>query len=248
MSGAPFDEELLQARLMKAAAMPDFLHRRALEEIIARLADMERGFPRALLCAAAPAEGPDMLREALDIGELDHARGAHEMLAGLEPRSHDLIVSILGLGLVNDLPGALLAARLALRPGGVFMAALPAGDTFSELRAAWALADRELDGQPALRVAPFCSLDQLGALMQAAGFGEPVVDMERLTLRYAEALSLMREIRELGWANPLSKRPRQPVSRGRLARAVAHYEEAFSDPDNRIRATFEIAFLSGRSA
>jgi len=163
----------------------------------------------------------------------------------LPEESLDLFISIFDLAFVNDLPGALAAIRRALRPDGLFLAVLPGGETFHELRAAWALTDTELDGEPALRVAPFCTLEQLGSLLQIAGFALPVTDSERLVIRHADALSLMQEIRAMGWSNPLKGRPRRPVTRRRLALAAARLEEAFSDPDGRIRTTVELCHLSG---
>jgi len=257
---APFDEDLIRLhyaalRLEGPRAMPGFLHARAAEEIAARLSAINRHFDDALICALGPAS----IRQ--DIAATGKTRKIHLAAPfarprggdfdcvldlqslSLEPRSLDLFISIFDLALVNDLPGALGVIRRALRPDGLFMAALPAGETLRELRAAWALADTEMDGEPALRVAPFCDLRQLGGLLQLAGFTLPVIDAERLTLRYSGALSLMEEIKALGWANPLRARPRKPVSRTRMARATASYETAFAGEDGRVSATFEIAHV-----
>ncbi len=236
---------------------PDFLHRHALEEVAARLSAVNRKFSRAVLCTAAPRDASEhimatgkverIIRAAPPGTPIEH--GTERILDPERPdlpeQSLDLYISLLDLALVNDLPGALVSIRQLLKPDGLFLGVLPAGDSFHELRAAWALTDRELDGEPALRVAPFCTLEQLGSLLQIAGFALPVIDSERLTVRHADAFALMQEIRAMGWSNPLKDRPRKPVTRQRLALAAARLETAFSDPDGRIRTTVELCHLSG---
>jgi len=99
----------------------------------------------------------------------------------------DLVVSGLGLQFVNDLPGALTQIRRALKPDGLFLAALLGGETLTELRQAFAAAESEIEGGVSPRVAPFADLRQLGALLQRAGFALPVTDVERVTVRAAAA-------------------------------------------------------------
>ncbi len=262
MNRGPFDRKLVAARLHRAMrngpqGHPDFLHRPALEEVAARLCAVNRTFRNAMICTAAPHDAAERIMATGRVERIVRAAppgfpegaGAERILDPERPDlpegELDLFVSILDLAFVNDLPGALAAIRRTLRPDGLFLATLPAGETFHELRAAWALTDSELDGEPALRVAPFCTLEQLGELLRSAGFALPVTDTERLVIRHADALSLMQEIRAMGWSNPLRERPGKPVTRRRLALAAARLETAFSDPDGRIRTTVELCHLSG---
>ncbi len=237
--------------------MPDFLHRRAVEEIVFRLGFINRKFERALICAHAPADIRARIEASGKVGQITLA-AMHERPQGcpaqlvldpeslaLKPQSLDLFISILDLALVNDLPGALSGIRRALRPDGLFLAVLPGENTLHELRAAWAMADGARLGEPGLRVAPFCSLQQLGALMQMAGFALPVSDLDQLTARYPDALALMYELKAMGWSNPLAARPRRPVTRGLAAHAAALYETAHADADERIPATFDLISLAG---
>ena len=262
MSRGPFDRELVAARLRRAMrngpqAHVDFLYRLALEEVAARLSAVNRTFRDAMICTAAPCDAAEYL---MDTGRVERIirtappgvpeeAGAERILDPEHPdlprEELDLFISVFDLAFVNDLPGALAAIRRALRPDGLFLAVLPGGETFHELRAAWALTDSQLDGEPSLRVAPFCTLEQLGSLLQLAGFALPVTDSERLIIRYTDALSLMQEIRAMGWSNPLQNRPRKPVTRQHLALAAAQMETAFSNPDGRIRCTVEFCHLSG---
>lgn len=258
----PFDSALIRRRIRNLSlggenAMPDFLHRRAVEEIVFRLGVINRKFERALVCAHAPADIRARIEASGKVGEITLA-AMHEIPQGcpaqlvldvenlaLKPQSLDLFISILDLALVNDLPGALVSIRRALKPDGLFMAVMPGGGSLRELRGAWALADADWNGEPALRVAPFCDLKQAGALLQMAGFALPVADSDKITLRYDGALSLMYELKALGWANPLRGRPGRPVTRGLLARAAANYEAVHADAGGRIAATFELICMAG---
>ena len=159
--------------------------------------------------------------------------------------SLDLVVSALALQFVNDLPGTLIQIRRALKPDGLFLAALVGGDTLTELREAFAAAEAEIEDGVSPHVAPFADLRDIGALLQRAGFALPVTDIDRLTVRYASPFDLMHDLRRMGATNALIERRRRPLGAPRLMRMVEIYAERFSDADGRIRATFEIVWLSG---
>ncbi|MFN0217743.1 MAG: methyltransferase domain-containing protein [Hyphomicrobium sp.] len=162
-----------------------------------------------------------------------------------ETESLDLVASALTLQLVNDLPGAFAQIRRALKPDGLMLAALLGGETLKELKESWLVAEDETTGGASPRVAPFADVRVLGGLLQRAGFALPVADSEIVTARYNSALALMRELKGMGASNMLSARRRMPVTRALLMRAAAIYTERFSDPDGRVRATFEIITLTG---
>ena len=155
------------------------------------------------------------------------------------------MVSALALQFVNDLPGTLVQIRRALKPDGLFLAALIGGDSLAELREAFAAAEAEVEGGVSPRVAPFADLRDLGALLQRAGFALPVTDVDRLTVRYDTPFALMHDLRRMGATNALIERRRTPLRRATLARMVEIYADRFADPDGRLRATFEIVWLSG---
>jgi SAM-dependent methyltransferase len=159
--------------------------------------------------------------------------------------SLDLVVSALALHFVNDLPGTLIQIRRALKPDGLFLAAMLGGETLSELRRAFAEAEVELEGGISPRVVPFPDLRDLGALLQRAGFALPVADIERVTVRYATVFALMQDLRRMGATNALIERRRVPLRRATLMRMAEIYAQRFADPDGRLRATFEIVWLSG---
>ena len=159
--------------------------------------------------------------------------------------SLDLVVSALALQFLNDLPGALIQIRRALKPDGLFLAALLGGDTLTELRQSFAAAEAEIEGGVSPRVAPFADVREMGALLQRAGFALPVTDVERLTVRYSSPFFLMGELRRMGATNVLIERRRALLRRDTLKRMAQIYAERFSDPDGRVRATFELIWLSG---
>jgi SAM-dependent methyltransferase len=159
--------------------------------------------------------------------------------------SLDLVVSALALQFVNDLPGTLIQIRRALKPDGLFLAALIGGDSLTELREAFAQAESEVEGGLSPRIAPFADLRDLGALLQRAGFALPVTDSDRLTVRYDTPFALMRDLRAMGATNVLNERRRTPLKRATLLRMAEVYAARFADADGRLRATFEIAWSSG---
>ena len=126
--------------------------------------------------------------------------------------SLDLVVSALALQFVNDLPGTLIQIRRALKPDGLLLAAMIGGDSLTELRESFAEAESEIEGGISPRVAPFADVRDLGGLLQRAGFALPVVDADRLTVRYNSAVALMHDLRAMGASNVLSERRRRRSS------------------------------------
>lgn len=159
--------------------------------------------------------------------------------------SFDLAVSGLALHLVNDLPGALIQIRRALKPDGLFLAAVLGGRTLGELREALGAAEEEIDGGVSPRVAPFGDVRDYGALLQRAGFALPVTDADVVEVTYATVFDLMRDLRGMGASNMLTARRKRPLKRGILMRAGEIYGERFPAPGGRISATFEIIHLTG---
>jgi SAM-dependent methyltransferase len=171
--------------------------------------------------------------------------GADEETLPFADGSLDLVTSALTLQFVNDLPGTLIQIRRALKPDGLLLAALVGGESLAELREAIGAAESEIEGGISPRVAPFADVRELGTLLQRAGFALPVIDNERLVVRYDSVFALMRDLRRMGATNVLHERRRKPLKRATLRRMTEIYAERFSDADGRLRASFEIVWLSG---
>jgi SAM-dependent methyltransferase len=163
----------------------------------------------------------------------------------LEPGSANLILAPLNLHLTNDTPGVFIQIRRALKPDGLFLAAIPGSGTLQELREVLLAAEIEMTGGASPRVIPFADVRDVGGLMQRAGFALPVIDSETYTVRYDSIFPLMRDLRAMGMANPLAERSRKPLTRAFFLRAAEIYAERYADPDGRIRATFSIIYVSG---
>jgi SAM-dependent methyltransferase len=239
-----FDSRLAAARRARAVRLgpATFLLDRVAEEFAERLAAVTRTFERG----ADIGTPTDALRRALasQVGSVVAASVDEEELP-FAPGSLDLAVSALSLQFVNDLPGVLIQIRRALRPDGLFLAALIGGETLTELRQSFAAAEAEVEGGVSPRVAPFADLRDLGALLQRAGFALPVTDVDRVTVRYASPLELMHDLRRMGATNAMTERRRAPLKRATLKRMLEIYAARFAGPDGRIPATFEIVWLSG---
>ncbi len=251
-----FDRTLIRTRAVRALAapdFPDFLHERAIEDIAGRLELILRDFDRALVIADRPTmvtaqlKGTGRFKDIITAGRTGADVICDDELLPFAENSLDCVISLFSLHHVNDLPGALVQIARALKPDGLFMAAMLGGTTFNELRHAWLAAESDLSDSVTLRVAPFADLRDMGALLQRAGLALPVVDTDPVTVTYADALSAMREIKRMGLSNALHQRSRQPVTRRMLARACAAYETEFADEAGRVPATFEIFYLTGWS-
>jgi SAM-dependent methyltransferase len=255
-----FDPDLVTARKIRALDQyvdgADFMMERAVDDLAERLATVERKFAKAAAIGCLTGGAADILRHSGKVGEVVRIE-AHERLldeAGLvirdeqlplEPESIDLAVSLLTFQEVNDLPGMLIQIRRALRPDGLFLAALTGGGTLAELRESLLAAETELTGGAAPRIAPFVDVRDAGGLLQRAGLALPVADIETTTVRYATMFGLMADLRVMGATNSLAERSRRPATRRFFARAAQIYAERFADPDGRVRATFSTVWLSG---
>lgn len=259
---APFDRKLLASRreraLKKRVAGADFLLKAVVRDLEDRLAAVNRQFERALDLGGHTGLTSDML---VRIGKIDQVvradiqsgdfreRGpslvADEESLPFAPDSFDLVVSALVLQWTNDLPGTLLQIRKCLKPDGLFLAVMPGGETLSELREAFLMAEAELTGGISPRVASFSTTQGIGALLQRAGFALPVVDQDKLTVRYDTAFHLMRDLKSMGAANVMKERRRTPTSRAVFFKMAENYMRLFSDKDGRIRATFQMISMSG---
>jgi SAM-dependent methyltransferase len=242
-----FDRALLRARQRRARKLgpAEFLLDRVAEDIEERLHAVLRDFS-----GVADVWTPgDILRGPIrarfkSLTHLGLEDSLDEVLP-FQPGSLDLVISALAFQFVNDLPGVLAQIRRALRPDGLLLAAMIGGDTLTELRQCFAAAEAECEGGVSPRVAPFADLRDVGGLLQRAGFALPVTDLDHIVVRYDNALALMADLRRMGATNILVERRRTPTRRATLLRMAQIYAERFADPDGRIRATYDVIWLSG---
>ncbi|CAH2604025.1 Methyltransferase domain-containing protein [Rhodovastum atsumiense] len=255
MTPQVFDRMAVRRHRDRAAATVDRVAdilRDAADRLLDRLDDTTRRFTRALDLGGRGIVAPLLRARGIDVVACDLSprmaarAGAPCVAADAEwlpfaPASFDLVVANLSLHWVNDLPGALIQLRQALRPDGLLLASLPARGTLAELRTALAEAEAALAGGAAPRVAPFPDLRDCAALLQRAGFALPVADVEDITLLYADPLRLLRDLREAGEANAVALRDRRIPPRALFPAALA----ALPGQEGRARATLRLAVLTG---
>jgi SAM-dependent methyltransferase len=242
-----FDRALLRARQGRALRLgaATFLLDRVAEEVAERLHAVLREFKNAADVGTPGDQVHDVLIERVNqLARIDLPDRESEPLSPTS-ESLDLVVSALALQFVNDLPGVLAQIRRALKPDGLLLAAMIGGDTLIELRQCFAAAEAECEGGVSPRVAPFADLRDVGALLQRAGFALPVTDVDRAVVRYDSAVALMADLRRMGATNILVDRRRTPTRRATMLRMAQLYGERFADADGRIRATFDVIWLSG---
>ena len=222
------------------------------ERLLDRLDDTTRRFTRALDVGGRGVVAPMLRARGIEVVSCDLSAPMAAVNGGLcvaadeewlpfAPGSFDLVVASLSLHWVNDLPGALIQLRQALQPDGLLLASLPALGTLGELRTALTGAEAELMGGASPRVSPFPELRDLAALLQRAGFALPVADVEEISLRYADPLALLRDLRAAGEGNAVALRDRRTPARALFPAALS----ASPQRDGRMAATLRFASMTG---
>ncbi|MBT7642132.1 MAG: methyltransferase domain-containing protein [Rhodobiaceae bacterium] len=263
-----FDRAALRRNRTRAAAQLhefDFLLQRAAEDLLDRIKVQNRKFETALCLGASngylgtklKAEGLIGSHSTAQINTWIEADITAAMLpeGGLvldeehlpiKPQSVDLIVSFWGLHHVNDLPGALVQICRALKPDGVFLAALPGNENLRALQTAFLESQTKILGGVRPHIHPFADLRDLAGLMQRAGFDLPVADSDILRVRYAQPMSVFRDLRGMGESNVLTTRTKSALRRDVLQEALARFHETTQDNGKAV-AEFEICYLAGVS-
>jgi len=250
-----------RSRLRRERAGPrfaacDFLHRRAMADVVDRLETVKRDFPYAAFCGAGGLAS--MLTPACGVGariEIDAARArldpqasarrdvagaivAEEERLPFAPRRLDLFVSLFTLHGADDLIGALAQIRASLKPDGLFVGVLFGEGTLARLRRALYQAESELTGGVAARIAPFAAVQDAGRALSRAGFALPVADVDKVTVRYSNPLKLIADLRGMGEGRALAS-PAPPLRRDVVARAMALFEAGGGEE------TFDVIYLTG---
>jgi malonyl-CoA O-methyltransferase len=148
--------------------------------------------------------------------------------------SVDLIYSNLLLQWCNDPDAVFAEFKRVLRPHGLLTFSTFGPDTLKELRAAWASVDDYT------HVNRFLDMHDIGDALVRAGLAEPVLDVERFTLTYEDAMSLMKDLKAIGAHNVTAGRPAGLTGRGRLESMLAAYEQQRTD--GRLPATYEVVY------
>lgn len=229
-----FDRRLRAIRRDRAANIgPEmFLYDRALDDCIERLKDIARPFEKALLIGCPSPEWPERLRQiARDVDVTDPGSRFAQAANGEQIEEdrfdfgegrYDLCIAIGTLDSVNDLPLALQLIRRALRADAPFIGAMAGGNSLAALRAGLIEAGRA-SGRIVARAHPRIDPSSLAQLLTSTGFNMPVVDVDRVTLRYAGLRNLVRDLRAMGATSVLAERP--PIF---TKSEIIHLQKAFT--------------------
>ncbi len=237
----------------------DFLFKEVSDRLADRIEDFTKIFPLALDLGCHTGQLGEAFKERGRVETLiqtdfsiamaeragDPVLVADEEALPFGENTFDAIFSCLTLHWVNDLPGALAQIRRALKPDGLFLAAMFGGETLRELRTALTNSELEQTGGVHPRISPFADIRDAGGLLQRAGFALPVTDLDDIRVSYAEPLKLMLDLRGMGETNSVLKRPLKFTQPATLLGATAHYKEIYAGGDGRVPATFQVIFLTG---
>jgi NADH dehydrogenase [ubiquinone] 1 alpha subcomplex assembly factor 5 len=252
----PFDRRLRRLRRDRAAVRrgdADYLHRLTGDDLLERLDLVRRSFSRALLLGCDPHLAHRLRDRGIELTQADPGFAFSRAGAGIQcdedflpfaDASFDLVVSVGLLDSVNDLPGALLLMRRALRPDGLFLGAMAGAGSLPRLRAAMLAADEAEGGAAAPRIHPQIDVRAAGDLLARAGFTLPVVDAHGVDVRFHDLFALVRDLRAMGATNMLQARSRTPIGRSGLAAAAADFASR-ADADGKTAERFEILHLLG---
>ncbi|CAN4089328.1 unnamed protein product [Withania somnifera] len=198
---------------------------------------MDTSWDMVKLCKDAEQQMPN------DNIETSYVIGDEEYLP-MKENSVDMVISCLGLHWTNDLPGAMIQCRMALKPDGLFLAAILGGETLKELRIACTIAQMEREGGISPRLSPLAQVRDAGNLLTRAGFTLPGVDVDEYTVRYRSALELIEHLRAMGETSALLQRSKV-LKKDTAVATAAIYESMFAAEDGTIPATFQIIYMTG---
>ncbi|XP_038713229.1 putative methyltransferase At1g22800, mitochondrial [Tripterygium wilfordii] len=268
-----FDRELKRKQRDRAAWLMrpnDSLVDAVTENLLDRLEDCKKAFPTALCLGGSLEPVRRLLRGRGSIEKLIMMDTSYEMVKlckdaqqdspngnmetsfvvgdeeflPMKESSLDLVISCMGLHWTNDLPGAMIQCKLALKPDGLFLAAILGGDTLKELRIACTVAQMEREGGISPRVSPLAQVRDAGNLLTRAGFTLPGVDVDEYTVKYKNALELIEHLRAMGETNALMQRSNILRRETALATAAV-YDSMFAAEDGTIPATFQVIYMTG---
>ena len=255
---SPFDRRAVRLHRDRAAPRFDdhaFLFEEVADRLAERLEDLNRKFPTAVAlgdrtglirrCLAGRGGVETLVSTDLSPAMAMRAGGlaiaADEEFFPFADGSLDLVIAPLSLHWVNDLPGAMVQIRRALKPDGLFLGALLGGETLGSLRAALIEAESDEIGGSHPRVSPVIDVRDLGMLLQRAGFALPVIDTDILTATYSDAFALMRDLRGMAETNAVTLRRKSFTQRAILGRAAA----ILAAEGERVTAHFHVLFATG---
>ena len=231
------DTKALARFRARATTQGMFLQESAADEIQDRLGLVNRSFKSPAVVTPFPDVWANRLKNAKIVSDSETLE--------LNAADHDLVIHAASLHWSNDPVGQLIQCRRSLRPDGLMIAATLGGQTLDELRRVLGQSEISVTGGLSPRIVPMGEIRDLGALLQRAGFALPVADSVPLSVEYRDMWHLMHDLRQMGETNALNTRLRRIPPRALFQEAARLYQSTFSTENQRVKASFELVFLTG---
>lgn len=236
-----FDEKKILRNLENRHNTGNFLRLEVADRLLDRLRDINRSFQHVALVTSDTAGLAQAFPDADVFSPYGNSQNIPGFL-GMEQARYDLVLGNLDFHRVNDPVGLCIQIRRALRPDGLFLLSLFAGDTLADLRRALTKAEINLKNGSSARILPFGDVRDLGNILQRSGFALPVADVDRLEVSYQNIAHLCRDLKLMGETNCLADRNKGMMTPRLLDHANKLYPKT---AEGRITALFDIAFLTG---
>ena len=152
--------------------------------------------------------------------------------------SFDLVISNLMLQWCDDLVATFTGINRVLVPEGCFMFASFGTDTMVELRESWKAVDHYDHTHE------FVDIHDVGDALMTAGFQQPVLDMEKITLTYPSLAAMFRDIKTIGATNASLRRNKGLTGKGAFKKLEIAYE-AFRTEEGLYPLTYEVVYGQG---
>jgi len=239
-----FDRKLLRQNRARAAlgfAQHNFLHHEIANRIAENVEFLNRKFESALEIGAMD----DYLFSLINKGEMGYKTFENEEILPFETESFDLILSNLNMHFINEIPQFLLQVKNILKPNGVFIASFFGEENLSELAHVLYKTENEIYNGISPRMPPTIDVKTAAALLQKAGFADPISEFEKIEVNYSDPKNLLKDLKMMGQGNILTKRSRKFFTKNFLEKIYQNYRELYGANDGGVKATFEVITITG---
>lgn len=240
-----FDRELLRQNRKRAAknfVEHNFLYHEVANRIAENVEFLNRDFGNILEIGAKD----DYLRGLVASGRMTSYEFCDdEETLPLKPESFDLILSNLNFHFINEIPQFLMQVKNMLKPRGVFIASFFGEENLSELAHVLYETENEIYGGISPRMPPTIDVKTAANLLAKADFQNPISDFSKIEVEYSNPQNLLKDLKNMGQSNILTKRSRRFFTRKFLNKIFENYRKMYGVTDGSVPATFEIITVTG---
>lgn len=242
-----FDRNLLaknRLRYAKGFAQHNFLHHEVANRIAENVEFLNREFESALELGARDGYLSSQIK-AKKIVKTEIDLLADDEFLPFKAESFDLVLSNLNMHFINQIPQFLLQVKNILKPNGIFIASFFGEENLSELAHVLYKTENEIYGGVSPRMPPTIDIKTSAALLQKAGFADPISDFAKIEVEYADPKNLLNDLKNMAQGNILTKRSRKFFTKKFLKQTLENYQNLYQTNEGKVRATFEIITITG---